>query len=288
MIQVVTQVTNLNWENNFKVDSDDSPSPDHKCPWVEVPAGGSHLYVSLTVTTGDSFKPLVVKLFKDGGKRKFAIYSGRHGDGVTPFRTDPTARRGITLLERDFYAEDVDTRRDLRAELGRSLDMKVVNTGKFNRKDHSVELMAATRADLADGYVVIWAWCHSIFAAPENDIAYMSPLRPNHRIKPSVKSSHLLSKATQKISDLVSNNLLPGVMGTKRSVAAGRVEGRARLEALSGTCECRFNPRNPSAGCVAALGDDSCTVGLAPKCTTTFAKGAFIPACGCQCSASKD
>merc|ERR1711964_41084 len=129
-------------------------------PWIRI---HDRLYASVTKTGDMSYQPLIRNLYKNAGLRKFVILSGRHGGPLNIVNAGIFERRQL-----DTVATENNKKLFPLAEI------ELVDTARMggvdSTVDHIKKLKQFVSEKLGEGYVVILAWCYSLYAFhPEID-----------------------------------------------------------------------------------------------------------------------
>lgn len=143
------------------------------CPWVQI---GS-VYVSITITGQESWRPLI-RLLRERGRKHFVVYTGRHGSIVN--RID-MKKKSYGVLDHRHYDEDETLKAEAIDEMP-DIGIQLVDTSQW-AFNHTATLKQHTKTQFSRGVAVIYAWCHSLFTFCEEqlgpaDIA-LEALRPN-------------------------------------------------------------------------------------------------------------
>ncbi len=132
------------------------------CPWVKI----GNLYVSVTITGESSWLPLI-SLLHEEGKRKFTVFSGRHGD--IPNIVDQSNDKTILVFDEGHMDEDNAVKTNALKEFP-DISIEIVDSGA-QQIDHAAWLAKETKTHLDADSVVIYAWCYSLFTMSEIKMA---------------------------------------------------------------------------------------------------------------------
>jgi hypothetical protein len=132
-------------------------SAGRPCPWVKI----GDLYVSYTTQGAGSWESLFEYLYSKG-KRKFKIYTGRHGNEYGSV-IDPETSLFHSIKDRDHTEQDNEGVQQKQSKYGSSVSIEAIDITDvaYNTVDKMREL--ATN-HLQQGYVVVFAWCFSLYS----------------------------------------------------------------------------------------------------------------------------
>jgi hypothetical protein len=141
--------------NKKQVEAEDAP-------WVEI----GNLYVSVTITGDTSWLPLISRLCTAGGRKKFIVFTGRHG-GVP----NPVDRIGRSLVfDFEHFEQDEKIKSQALSKFS-DISIELIDTGE-HQLDQVKWLRDETAKHIARGASVIYSWCYGIFTMCEipNDL----------------------------------------------------------------------------------------------------------------------
>lgn len=163
------------------------------CPWVKI----GNVYVSISVTGDNSWLPVARLLYDTEGKRKFTVFTGRHGDYLNPYREGE-----CQVFDSTHFTQDKDRAKEV-AEYLPEIKIKVLDTSGHPR-DQSKWLKDETLKELKAGSIVIYAWCYSLFTYSEIGVdALIAPKVPGTGKK--VMASHMAAVKAQNVAQVVTD-----------------------------------------------------------------------------------
>lgn len=133
---------------------------DPPIPWVQIKG----LYVAVTITGENSWRPLLDQLY-GGGSKVFNVVTGRHGDPL-----GSPVQQGVLCRDQDssHYAQDEERAKEARKTyVGDSeFRLNLFDAGK-PPLDNIQKLRTATTFALQRDEIVIFAWCYSLWSVKE-------------------------------------------------------------------------------------------------------------------------
>ena len=120
-----------------------------QAPFVRI----GRLLLAVDQTGAEAWQPLMNTL-RTPAQNRFMLYSGRHGALEGCFHDNGQAP--IAAADRGFY--DDDQREAVRFSAAARVDIEVVDTSRLPKPLYKQRILT----DVANGYWVIVAWCHSI------------------------------------------------------------------------------------------------------------------------------
>lgn len=137
---------------NLKNLGDTSSDPQFY-PWIKV----GRIYCAPTFTNDMAWLSLI-QLLKSGSNKKFALFTGRHGDAIN---YEDSSQNPMWTLDVSHTVEDTGKLNDHRAEL-LPANVELVCVNKLAGK-HLDGLRDETKKQLLQQRIVVYAWCYSFY-----------------------------------------------------------------------------------------------------------------------------